>query len=83
MTIRYLQSMAAKCLILGHAPKEMIDLFGYNPVVEIEMSDPVGQLQSLLNSFSDYIPLIEKNFNKVASEHTWPHRWQQISSILG
>ncbi len=34
MTIRYLQSIASKCLIVGKAPKEMIKLFGYNPVID-------------------------------------------------
>lgn len=81
MTIRYLQSMASKCLIVGHAPQEMIDLFGYNPVVEIDMTNPANQLQILLDNFSDYIPLIEKNYI-VVNNHTWVNRWQNISSIL-
>ena len=82
MTVRYLQSMASKCLIVGHAPQEMIDLFGYNPVIEIDMADPVNQLQSVLNNFSDYIPLIEKNYLEVVNNHTWGNRWQKISNIL-
>ena len=82
MTIRYLQSMASKCLIVGHAPKEMVDLFGYNPVIEIDMADPVNQLQSVLDNFSDYIPLIEKNYMEVLNNHTWNNRWQKMSDIL-
>ena len=31
MTQRYLQSMASKCLIIGHAPAEMTALFGLQP----------------------------------------------------
>lgn len=82
MTIRYLQSMVSKCLILGHAPQEMIGLFGYNPVVEIDMRDPLKQIQSLLNNFADYLPLIEKNYLAVVEHHTWHHRWQRIASVL-
>lgn len=82
MTVRYLQSMASKCLIVGHAPKEMINLFGYNPVIEIDMADPVKQLQFVLNNFNNYIPLIEKNYIEVINNHTWDNRWQKISSIL-
>jgi hypothetical protein len=82
MTIRYLQSMVSKCLILGHAPKEMIDLFGYNPVVEIDMQDSARQIISILDRFEEYIPLIERNFNLVIEEHTWHRRWQKIAGVL-
>lgn len=82
LTIRYLQSMISKCLIVGHAPAEMIDLFSYNPVVEIDMDDPVNQLQYVLNNFKDYMPLIEKNYIEVVNNHTWVNRWQKISNIL-
>lgn len=81
MTIRYLQSMVSKCLIVGHAPKEMIDLFGYNPVIEINMSDPVGQIEAILRDFDTYIPLIEKNYQQVLQHHTWSNRWNQIKNI--
>jgi hypothetical protein len=82
MTTRYLQSMIAKCLIVGKAPKELIALFGYNPVIEIDMNNPVQQLQSIFEHFSNYIPLIENNFNAVIKHHTWRHRWGKIKSIL-
>jgi hypothetical protein len=82
MTVRYLQSMFSKCLIVGHAPSEMIQLFGYNPVVEIDFTDPVKQLLHLLNNLSEYRPLIEKNYQVVLAHHTWRHRWEKISKIL-
>lgn len=81
MTIRYLQSMVSKCLIVGHAPKEMIDLFGYNPIIEINMSDPVGQIEAILKDFDTYIPLIEKNYQQVLQHHTWSNRWNQMKNI--
>jgi len=82
MTIRYLQSMIAKCLIVGKAPKELLTLFGYNPVIEVDMNNPVRQLQSLFENFPNYVPLIEKNFNTVIEQHTWRHRWNKIKSKL-
>ncbi len=81
MTIRYLQSMVSKCLIVGHAPKEMIGLFGYNPVIEINMSDPVGQIEAILKDFDTYIPFIEKNYQQVLLHHTWSNRWNQMKNI--
>ena len=62
MTARYLQSMFSRCLVVGRATKEMIRLFGHNPVVEIDFDNPVDQLRHLLDNLSDYRPLIEKNY---------------------
>jgi len=82
LTIRYLQSMASKCLVLGHAPQEMKDLFGYNPVIEIDMSDPSGQILDLTANYHQYSELIQKNYDEVVSKHTWAKRWEQIRGII-
>jgi len=82
MTPRYLQSMVSKCLIIGHAPKEIITLFNYNPIIEIDFSNPLKQLDDILNNFSNYIPFIEKNYQEVLKFHTWNNRWLQIKEIL-
>jgi hypothetical protein len=74
MTWRYLQSMAAKCLVLGRAPEEMKQLFDYDPVIEIDMSNPSGQLREVLNNYSHYLPLIERNYEFVQKHHQWPNR---------
>jgi len=81
MTNRYLQSMASKCLIIGHAPQEMIELFEYNPIVEINRDAPVEQLKTILDHYSDYVPLIEKNYEIVSGFHTWENRWEQIKKL--
>jgi hypothetical protein len=82
MTIRYLQSMISKCLIVGHAPSEMVQLFGYNPVVEIDNGDPCAQLSELLNRYEDFIPLIERNYGQVIENHTWARRWETITRLI-
>ena len=82
MTVRYLQSMLSKCLIVGHAPQETIELFGYNPVIEIDFTDPVNQLLSILKNMADYMPLVEKNYRTVLEQHTWKHRWDRIAQLL-
>lgn len=82
MTVRYLQSMASKCLVLGHAPAEMIDLFGYNPVVEIEIDRAADQVLGMLAEYDSYLPMIERNYSIVTTEHTWDKRWERMSSLL-
>lgn len=81
MTIRYLQSMVSKCIVVGHAPKEMIELFGYNPVIEIDYNNPVEQIESILRGYTHYDELIERNYKEVITNHTWQCRWEQIKSI--
>ena len=82
MTIRYLQSMVSKCLVLGHAPAEMVELFGYNPVVEMDMADPAVQIIEILRDYESYIPLIEKNLSVVSRDHTWSNRWERMAEML-
>jgi hypothetical protein len=80
MTWRYMQSMASKCLLLGHAPQEMCELFGYNPVVPIDMENPTEQISDLLTTYRHYIPLIEKNYEYVSHYHQWRNR---VDAIIG
>jgi glycosyltransferase involved in cell wall biosynthesis len=82
MTNRYLQSMASKCLVLGKAPEEMVQLFGYNPVVEVDMEKPAEQIIEILKNFEKYHELIEKNYKTVVENHTWEKRWELISTII-
>jgi hypothetical protein len=82
MTIRYLQSMVSKTLIVGHAPEELIEIFGYNPVIEIDMENAGTQILKILSEYADYHDYIEKNYSTVLQNHTWWHRWQMISNTL-
>jgi glycosyltransferase involved in cell wall biosynthesis len=82
MTIRYLQSMAAKTLILGIMPEEMKQLFDYTPIVEINTADPLGQVLDILANYASYQPLIEKNYRQVCDLHNWDKRWEAMSAIL-
>ena len=82
MTIRYLQSMASKTLIIGYMPEEMKSLFDYTPIVELDMDNPVQQITAILDDFDSYIPLIEKNYRFVKEHHTWLNRWNVIRQTI-
>lgn len=75
MTNRYLQGMASKVLLVGSCPDEMKELFGYNPVINLDEFDPISQLSNIITNFEDYIPLIEKNYEKLYNHHQWNNRW--------
>jgi hypothetical protein len=65
LTLRYLEAMASRCLLIGDPPAEARKLLRYNPVVAVDWSDPAGQIESLLRDADVYQPLIEKNFTEV------------------
>lgn len=82
LTTRYFECMSSKCLILGIAPQELIELFGYNPVIEIDTGNPHKQLLSLIKDYDSYIPLIEKNYQTVIQNHQWKNRIFDMVKIL-
>ena len=65
LTLRYLEAMASRCLLIGDSPTEACKLLAYKPVVEVDWNDPVGQIKSLSREPDLYQPLIEKNFAEV------------------
>jgi hypothetical protein len=78
MTLRYLQSMASKCLVVGAMPHDMRLLFDYPAVIEADPDNPDGQLLDILKNFGDYVPLIEKNHETVVKAHQWSNRMETI-----
>lgn len=82
ITNRYLQSMASRCLILGKLPHDMLHIFDYNPIIEIDEENPVTQIESILTNFDTYIPLIEKNYEVVKNFHNWDNRVTQIENFI-
>jgi hypothetical protein len=78
MTLRYLQAMASKCLIVGILPSDMEEAFGYIPIVEIEMEKAGQQILEVLKEYDIYLPLIERNYEQVKMNHQWSNRWKVI-----
>lgn len=74
MTMRYLQSIACGCVVMGETPSEMLDLFGYDPVVQADLEQPVQQLQTMFADWSPYQNLVDRNLAEVQSRHLWRHR---------
>ena len=81
-TMRYFQSMASKALVLGHCPPLLKEVFGYDPIISVDHSNPCEQVIDLLNHYSNYQELIEKNYQTLTSHHTFWHRWLAMKEIL-
>jgi hypothetical protein len=77
VTQRYFQSFASGCIVVGNTPPELINLFGYDPVVPADLDDPAGQIDTILASPDVYLPLVQKNLEEVR-HHTTAHRVETI-----
>jgi hypothetical protein len=79
VTHRYFESMASKCVLLGHSPVELTDLFGYYPVIEVEPGGEVGQIESILSNLDSFQDLVERNYTRLLEVGTWRTR---ISAVI-
>lgn len=82
LTQRYWEAMLSGCLIIGRAPKELIDLIGYNPVIDVDWKSPGEQIVNILNNIGTYQTLVDKNYNTAKKMASWDLRTQQIKNIL-
>jgi hypothetical protein len=82
VTHRYFESIASKCIIVGHAPQELIDLFGYNPVVEVRAEHEFEDIDFLLNNLHMYQELVDRNYQRLLEVGTFTARVATIVDIL-
>ena len=82
VTHRYFESMASRCVIVGRCPRELSDLFGYNPVIEADENDPAGQLEAILRDPSAHAELVERNHRRTLEVGTWDTRVKTILELL-
>lgn len=82
VTYRYFEVMASKTLPYGYCPAELIDLFGYNPCIQADLSDPAGQVDDILQNIGDYQELADRNYQRLLEVGTWTYRVGQMLDVL-
>ncbi len=82
VTLRYFEAIASRTLPVGHAPAELIDLFGFNPVIELSPQDPAPQLTAILGDITRYQPLVDRSLQRLMEVGTWDARAKQALAIL-
>ena len=82
LTQRYWECMLSRMVMLGHAPKELVDLIGYNPVVELDVEHTAEQVQEILAHIEDYQPLVDKNRKTALKMGDWYVRMQEVMKWL-
>ena len=77
LTIRYWEAMLSRCIIVGHCPQELIDIIGYNPVIEADFVNAAGQIDHILKHLDHYQPMVDYNRKMALKYASW-----QLNDIL-
>lgn len=82
LTQRYWEGMLSRVVLLGHAPKELTDLLGYNPVIELDKQEPDRQLREILANIEDYQELVDKNYESALKYGDWKYSMGRVMDFL-
>lgn len=81
LTQRYWECMLSGTIIVGRAPKELINFCGYNPVVEIEDNN-INAVFDILDNISNYQDLCDRNRCFALENATWDSRISVLNDHL-
>lgn len=82
LTQRYWECMLSRVVMVGRAPFELVNLLGYDPVLEIENNDPGEIILDVLRNPDKYQPLVDKNRAMALKYATWHSRIVSIRNYL-
>jgi hypothetical protein len=82
VTHRFFESIASRCLIVGHCPNELIELFGYNPGVELKPETCVNEIQQIIDNIDQFQPLVDRNYSALMERGTWDARAASMLQTL-
>lgn len=82
LTQRYWECMLSRCVMVGHAPKELVELIGYNPVIELDKDNPNGQVHDILEHINDYQGLVDKNRGTALKYGDWKYSIVKVMKWL-
>lgn len=54
MTQRYLEAMASGCIIVGQSPRELVELFGFDPAIPVQWPDVGAQVEHMLRNLDQF-----------------------------
>lgn len=84
LTQRYWECMLSRIVMVGHAPKELTDLLGYNPVIELNRNSELAHINHILDEIDEpkYQNLVDKNRNSALQYASWNIRMSHILTWL-
>ena len=82
LTQRYWENMLSRIVMVGHAPQELIDLIGYNPVIEMDKENPNAQIIDIVQHIEAYQELVNKNRKVALEKGDWRQRMEGVGNWL-
>jgi hypothetical protein len=82
LTLRYWELMLSRVVMMGRAPKELVDLIGYNPVVDLEPEHVPEQIEEVLAKLGTYQSAVDANYQAALKYGSWDSRVRQIREIM-
>lgn len=83
LTQRYWECMFSRMVMVGHAPQELIDFIGYNPVIELRQDVSAEELvRQVLENIGDYQELVDRNRQTAERLGSWKVRMEWLMKEL-
>lgn len=83
LTQRYWECMFSRMVMVGHAPQELIDFIGYNPVIELsDKISPEELIANVIEHIEDYQVLVDKNRETAERLGSWDVRMKWLMGEL-
>ena len=82
LTQRYWECMLSRMVMIGRAPKELTDLIGYNPVINIDYACLPEQIRHIKENISDYQPMVDRNRETALRHAPWELRMKEVKEWL-
>lgn len=82
LTQRYWECMLSRIVMVGCAPKELINLIGYNPVIDWDGNDASPLVSDILGNIGKYQDLVNRNYETAKEMASWEMRMKDIMIYL-
>ncbi len=83
LTQRYWECMFSRMVMIGHAPQELIDFIGYNPVIELRDDISTEYLiRDIVEHIDDYQGLVDRNMETAQRLGSWNVRMKWLMGVL-
>ena len=82
LTQRYWECMLSRIVMVGRAPKKLINLIGYNPVIDWDGNDASPLVSDILENIGKYQDLVNRNYETAKKMASWEMRMKDIMIYL-
>lgn len=83
LTQRYWECMFSRMVMVGHAPQELVDFIGYNPVIELRKDISAEALiRDVLEHIDDYQAIVDRNRETAERLGSWDVRMKWLMEEL-